>query len=362
MILLASGLSLARDNSFARQLRLLAGELRARGRRCLLVGTGSPCRLGDNEADLARIDAAAVETLAGSAPEAAILLGYPDQFPILAEPGPPVFLWAQFSRPPAARSLGRGTAVPLTERTRAFLERSGLRSSGPTIPHCVDTSLLRPPRPDERERARLELGIHDDTLVVGTVAANTTRKRFDLLFEAFGRLGRRAAALVVKTDRPSSPGGFDLPALARLYGVGDRVRVLCEPLPLRALAGLYAALDLYAHASEWEGFGLPIVEAMACGLPVVAADTQGPGEILPYREGLVSEGEWIDEEGGSRLFRVDPGALAAAVDRVAGDAALRARLGDLGRAEAVRRYDVGVVAGQWLALLDRGFRPLPAAV
>ncbi len=351
MILLASGLSLARDNSFARQLRLLAGRLRAGGHRCLLVGTGAARRLGECEADVERIDSAAVGGLCGGAVDAAILLGYPDQFPIVREPGPPLFLWAQLSRPPAAPSLGRAVAVPLTGRTRAFVESAGGCVLGPTIPHCVDTGLFRPAEPGERAQARRDLGMDQGAFVAGTVAANTTRKRFDRLIEAFTRLSRAPALLVIKTDRASSPGGFDIAALARRHGAGDRVRVLEGPLPAAALARLYAALDAYAHASEWEGFGVPVVEAMACGVPVVAVDTQGPGEIVPYREGLVDQGEWVEEEGGSRLFHVDPRALAAALDRLAADRELRSRLADLGRAEALGRYDAQIVAARWLALL-----------
>ncbi len=351
MILLGCGLSLARESSFARQLRLLAGELRSRGCRCVLLGAGPARRLGEEEADAPRIDCAAVRRLAGALPRAAILIGYPDQLPILAEPGPPLFLWAQFSRPPAARTLGRAAAVPLTDRTRAFLAQAGCRSLGPTIPHGVDTAVFRPAAAGERQRSRAELGIAAGTLVVGTVGANTVRKRFDLLLEAFAGAQPWSCVLLIKTDRASSPGGFDLAALARRHGVADRVRVLTDPLPQTALARLYAAMDVYAHAAEWEGFCLPVVEAMACGVPVVAADTQGPGETVPYREGLVDVGQWIEDEGGSRLFHVSPAALAAAIERLAGDPALRERLGSLGRAEAVHRFDVRVVAGRWLALI-----------
>lgn len=352
MILLGCGLPLAGESSFARQLRLLAAELRSRGRRCLLLGAGAARRLGEDQADAPRLDLAAARELAGASPRAAILLGYPDQLPILAESAPPLFLWAQFSRPPAARSLGRATAVPLTDRTRAFLAQAGFARIGPTIPHGVDAALFRPASAGRRRLARAGLGIAAEALVVGTVGANTTRKRFDLLLEAFARLQPSPSLLLIKTDRPSSPGGFDLAALARRHGVERRVRVLAERLPAAALASLYSAMDVYAHAAEWEGFCLPVVEAMACGVPVVAADTQGPGETVPYREGLVGEGEWIEEEGGSRLFHVSPAALASAIERLAGDAALRARAADLGRAQALRTYDMRVVAGQWIALID----------
>jgi glycosyltransferase involved in cell wall biosynthesis len=350
-LLLASGLSLSRGNSFGRQLRLLAGRLVAHGRRCVLAGTGAPRPLAGGAADLPRLDAASLRECCGGAdPDAAILLGYPDQFPVLREAGPACFLWAQFSRPPDRASLGRAAVVPLTETTRDLAARGGAGPIGPTIPHGVDTAVFCLPAGDERAAARAALGAGADVPLVGTVAANTTRKRLDRLVEAFALLDNRDILLLIKTDRAAAAGGFDLPALAARHGVADRLVVITRELPDAELARLYGAMDLYLHAAEWEGFGLPVVEAMACGVPVVATATQGPGEILPAAA-LVDRGSW-DEEGATRLFHVDPAALAGAAARVLDDSALRGRLAAAGRAEAVGRYDIGVVAGQWLALLD----------
>jgi glycosyltransferase involved in cell wall biosynthesis len=353
-LLLASGLSLARGNSFGRQLRLLAGRLAARGRRCVLAGTGAPRQLAGGAADLPRLDAAALTALCGGRdPDAAILLGYPDQFPVMREAGCPCYLWAQFSRPPDRAALGRAAVVPLTATTRALAARAGAGTIGPTIPHGVDTSVFCPPTGDERAAARAALGAGAAVPLLGTVAANTTRKRFDRLVEALALLDDRSARLVIKTDRATAPGGFDIPALAARHGVTGRVAVITGELPEGELARLYGALDLYVHAAEWEGFGLPVVEALSCAVPVVAAATQGPGEIVPYDEGLVDQGSWVNE-GPTRLFHVDPAAHAAAAGRVLGDPALAARLAAAGHAAAVSRYDIDTVASLWLALLDSG--------
>jgi glycosyltransferase involved in cell wall biosynthesis len=359
-LLLASGLSMARGNSFGRQLRLLAGRLAAQGRRCVLAGTGAPQPLAGGAADLRRLDAASLrECCGGGDPDAAILLGYPDQFPVLREAGPACYLWAQFSRPPDRTALGRAAVVPLTETTRVLAARAGAGPIGPTIPHGVDTAVFRPAAGGERAAARAALGAGADVPLVGTVAANTTRKRLDRIIEAFALLDNREARLVIKTDRAAAPGGFDLAALAARHGVTDRLFVITRELPDAELARLYAALDLYLHAAEWEGFGVPVIEAMACGVPAVAAATQGPGEILPSAAGLVDQGSW-EEEGASRLFHVDPAALARAAARVLDDGALAVRLAAAGRAYAVSRYDIGVVAVRWLALLDG--REAPGAI
>jgi glycosyltransferase involved in cell wall biosynthesis len=78
-------------------------------------------------------------------------------------------------------------------------------------------------------------------------------------------------------------------------------------------------MDAFASTSPKEAFGIALVEAMAIGLPVIAIDAPGPREILDHdRTGLI-----VDPR--------DPAALAAAIEHLAEDGGLRARLGAAGR-------------------------------
>ncbi|MBN1836737.1 MAG: glycosyltransferase, partial [Spirochaetales bacterium] len=272
-VLLVSGLSLRRASSFSRQLRLLAAALERRG------VPGRVCS-----------PAAALPALRGRGACAAILLGYPDQFPLLAKPVPevPVYLWAQFSRPSDPAALAAALPVPLTARSAGFLAAAGCVHIGPVIPHGVDLRLYRPAAPGERARARERLGLME-RFVVGAVGAHTARKRFGLLLETLARLLPRLpqAALLIKTDRPVALDGTDLREQARRLGVGAAVRLVSGTLPAAAMADLYRSMDVYLNLSEWEGFCVPVVEAMACGVPVAAQPGQGPGELVPYGELLV---------------------------------------------------------------------------
>lgn len=330
-VLLVSGLPLTPSNSFYHQLALLARFLGTEGVRASLSGPADLLPPAD----------------------ALLLLGYPDQFPFLGRPrdGLPAFLWAQFSRPPAAGSLAGLRPVPLSEATRRFLEQAGVEGVGPVIPHGVNPLIFRPLPAGERRSARRELGL-EERFVVGAVAANTPRKRLDLVIEAFARFARlrEPAALLLKTDRRVSYEGIDL--LERLAGAGvaGQAVVVTEPLHPRRMARLYAAMDVYLNLSEWEGFCIPVVEAMACGVPVACPPVQGPGEIVPYPDLRVERVERV-QEGWTELLAADPQDAARALGRAFDRPALRRRLGRLGRQEAAARYDIRQTARRWARLI-----------
>ena len=336
-VTLVSGLPLRRVSSFSRQLGLLSEAL---GRR------GVPAELCDSDelsGGLARGKARAL-----------ILLGYPEQFPFLTDlgPGVPAFLWAQSSRPPAPGAFGPALPVPLTRRTAELLAAGGCGRLGPVIPHGVDTGLHRPPDRRERARARERHGLRG-SFVVGTVGAHTRRKRFDLILEALAALLARepAARLLVKTDRLVSLDGADLRLQARRLGVEPHVRFVVEELSPAAMVELYWGMDVYLNLSEWEGFCLPVAEAMACGIPVVTHPGQGPGEIVPYPELLVP-GSRAEAHGETALLRADPAEAAAVLLRAAQSPQLLHRLGEAGRRAAEGSYDIQRVAGMWQGLLE----------
>ena len=157
--------------------------------------------------------------------------------------------------------------------------------------------------PKHAGRFRERAGIPDDVALVGSVGRLDTWKGFDTLIEAFSviRQARPAAELVVAG--PTVPGkeGYaaQLETTARSL---DGVHWLG---PRGDVAELMADCDVFvAVSSEPEPYGLVLVEALACGTPVVAGDAGGPVEILG--------GDTWSPAG--RLVRPsDPAALAAAV-------------------------------------------------
>ena len=326
---LCSGLPLERPNSFSRQLSTLAGALADRGWNTRILDPRT------TRAEISR-----------SAPRGVLLLGYPEQFPWMADEvhrSLPAYLWAQFSKPPVSGSLGHAIPVPLTWITAMFLVSAGYPLPRKIIPHGVDTTLFRPSAPNPRR----ERGF-----VIGTVGANSRRKRFDSLLEAFAivRRGLPEARLKIKTDVADKSLGFDLPAMTESLRIAEYVEIVADDLTDEQMAKFYRSLDLYVHGAEWEGFGIPVVEAMASGIPVAAVPTQGPGEILPYSDLLVPNAAVV-QDGATVLRWASPADLAGSIIFAHSDQELRRRLALAGRREATTRFDINVVAESWERLI-----------
>ncbi|MBI3932144.1 MAG: glycosyltransferase family 4 protein [Acidobacteria bacterium] len=186
------------------------------------------------------------------------------------------------------------------------------------VPLGADDDLSPPPtRRDARER----LHVASRPFVV-TVGAILNRRRLPELLQATARLVRRHPDLILDVvgENRTHPR-LDLLARRRALDLEGHVR-LSGFVSEAALADRYAAADVAVFLSEYEGFGLPALEAMARGVPVIAADRPSLSEVF-----------------GSAALLVDPRdvtGIAAAVDRVLADPALRADLVARGEALAAR--------------------------
>jgi glycosyltransferase involved in cell wall biosynthesis len=141
------------------------------------------------------------------------------------------------------------------------------------------------------------------------VASHTARKNLAALVPAARALARDGIELAV--------AGGHRPQFAAEHGL-DALRLLGH-VPERLLPGLYAGAEAFALPSHYEGFGLPVLEAMAAGTPVVAADTAA----LPETCG-----------GAARLVPPDGEAFREALLALLSDQAERQRLRAAGRARA----------------------------
>jgi glycosyltransferase involved in cell wall biosynthesis len=138
-----------------------------------------------------------------------------------------------------------------------------------TLRNGVDLTLFAPA---DRTAARAAFGARGFTLV--SVGALIPRKDHALTLAALAEL--TDCTLLIAGDGPLRG---ELEALARRLGVVDRVRFLGET-PHAALPMLYSAADAMVLASSREGWANVLLEAMACGTPVVASDVNGTAEVV----------------------------------------------------------------------------------
>jgi glycosyltransferase involved in cell wall biosynthesis len=133
---------------------------------------------------------------------------------------------------------------------------------------------------------------------------------------------------------------------ARHLGLGDRVRLHGELEPAQVRAHLQRA-DVLLHSSLSEGLPTVVLEAMACGLPVVATDVGGTSEAV--RDGV--EGFLIPPR--------DPGAAERALSALWRDRGLRRRMGEAGRARVAADFTLEGQTHQWVALYRHIVRASP---
>ncbi len=165
------------------------------------------------------------------------------------------------------------------------------------------------------------------------------QKGFDLLLQAFARLGIADLALVLLGEGPERS---HLESLARELGIASRVVMpgfVANPWHWMARAAAFVL------PSRYEGFGSVLVEAMACGTPVVATDCEyGPREILFDGEaGLLARAEDIDS-------------LTAAIGNVLANPDFAHELAVRGRRRALE-FDAPAIAGRYADLMRETARP-----
>jgi glycosyltransferase involved in cell wall biosynthesis len=205
------------------------------------------------------------------------------------------------------------------------VERSRMR----VIPHGVD-AVFRPVKGEQaRAAVRAQLGIERPyVLYVGKIMV---RKNVVRLIEAFGRFVAATNAdfsLVLAGKRLYDTAEVD-EAIDRL-GLRHRVHELGH-VPDAMLPSLYAAADMVSCVTLWEGFGFPVIEAMASGVPVIASNLSSLPEVAGDAAALVDPR--------------DVGAIADAMGQVYGDPDLRARLVRRGIRQAAR-FSWGRTAGE----------------
>ena len=255
-------------------------------------------------------------------------------FWVHAEVVRPQWRYKVFYRPFLRRMLRRAARIVVASPQVAEYaeELQPFRNKCVVVPYAMDPD-QHAPSPEVRERAAAIAAESQQPLVlfVGRLVAY---KGVDILLRAIVDTDVRA---VIVGDGPLMPA---LAELTRDLGIGDRVRFAGNASPAE-LTALYNACDMFVLPSvtRAEAFGMVQIEAMSCGKPVICTD-------------LPSGVPWVNRHGETGLVvpPSDVGALRDAIRTLAGNPALRARMGERGRARVRETFSVRRLVEQTAAL------------
>jgi len=152
------------------------------------------------------------------------------------------------------------------------------------IPLSVNTQLFSP-RADLRKASR-EVAGWKDKFVIGTVAVNCPRKNFEASMQAVKKFAANHNDVIYYMHtKPGDGQGYNLDAMRRALDIKD-ITLFPPPtemevgIPREIMVQMYNSLDVFLLPSKGEGFCLPVVEAQACGVPVIISDNTALTENL----------------------------------------------------------------------------------
>ena len=178
------------------------------------------------------------------------------------------------------------------------------------IPVGIDSEAWRLPTQEERMMLRGAMGFSKDTFAVLTVAYNHERKNLSGGMEIFAEFVNKhpeSNAKYVLVTVEHSQVGWKLRDYAQELGINNRVLIIEKGIEFSKLWGMYACCDAFLLPSKAEGLGLPILESMAVGLPVVATNCTAITETLESGRGKLVSFDYIDRNpfGNERRYFID---------------------------------------------------------
>ncbi|MEA3489045.1 MAG: glycosyltransferase [Candidatus Omnitrophota bacterium] len=191
------------------------------------------------------------------------------------------------------------------------------------------------PEPHFTQITREELFLRQDKLYLISIGRFIKRKGFDFLIKATGLLRKQGNDIDLMLIG-EGPERAALEKLSNKLGVSDHITFLDSVSDEKKFQYL-AAADIYVLPSLHEGFGIVLLEAMYCGLPIVATNEGGQTDIVE------------DGENGLLVPPHDPAALADAIALLMKDPDQRQDMSSCNR-EYVKQYNISAVAARYLEL------------
>lgn len=196
--------------------------------------------------------------------------------------------------------------ITMSPHGQRQLEKAGIEST--YIPHSIDTKVMKPTYETFGVPTREYLQVPENAFLVSIVQANKAnglvhRKAVAEQLLAFAMFRERHpdAYLYLHMEPSNAYGGFNIPSLLRACGLTDEyVRILNSDVnrvgyPAEFLAAVYTASDVMLQCTYGEGFGVPVVEAQACGTRVITSGWAATQDLAGEDSWLVDGQPFWDE-------------------------------------------------------------------
>lgn len=309
--------------------------------------------------------AAIPEPPAGLVPDATFRLAFP--FDFSSAPHGRTFVYAvaegkrlnQYmiaGKRPLPEALGGDvTVITPSNFSRTRLLASGVPADrAVVVPHGVDTQIFRPCGDSERMSQRRKRGIAPDEFVFLNVGALYDRKGIPALLRAFAAIAGRHenARLVLKGI--DSVYGSRAAVAAMMAAMSETERVAMQgkvsyrggELSYSDLADLYRSADVLVSPYQLEGFNMPVLEAIACGLPVICTAGGPTDDFTRDSFAWRIDSDLVVLDGGSERLMPDPDHLLHLMEKALEDRSFRSRAVGTGPGFAAENYS-------WAKVTDR---------
>jgi glycosyltransferase involved in cell wall biosynthesis len=266
--------------------------------------------------------------------------------------------------------------VGMTQYGQGILKANGIENAR-YIPHPVDTTLFKPFPEETKKQIKAQFGAQDK-FVVGGVFKNILRKNpekylqsFILFRELMKKQGdkdidNKTMLLLHTPPNQQARGEFNLDLHAVDYGltIGKDIVFSQQGMQKKDMPAIYNAMDVFLALGGMESFDLPLIEAMACALPIVAFDSCTYPEILGDA-GLLAESAVYPRSKylWNKLFRATYGSyngiegdipdihsIAENIQKIYISPQLKTTLG-MKASERVLKYDTPNVVKMWVDLM-----------
>jgi glycosyltransferase involved in cell wall biosynthesis len=238
------------------------------------------------------------------------------------------------------KALARaGVVVAISDELASSYLEAGLPEDRLVrIPNGVDVARFHPVDPPGRRRLREALGLPLDAPIAIFVGIVNPRKGVDRLLDAWPAVEARhpEATLVLVGPLPDATSDATVAFVGQLRALTDQLRIQLAGQQADVQRYLQAA-DLFVLPSRVEGLPNALLEAMACGLPVVSSPLSGVSEVIQHgTNGLLL----VDE------FKV----LSHTICHLLENPRLTEQLGRAARETMLASYSMGTIAGRYLEL------------